>query len=130
MNGNNNPQDPDFKVNNGVNEYILAEYYPYGNRSVMLAKQIGSTASKGKDSTSLTSEWKYKRWFYRVDKSTENQRLTGKPMNYLDQKCHKLNSSGYDWVKEELGIEIEKEEAEKTHAILGSCAHNPKSKNE
>jgi hypothetical protein len=102
VNGNNNPQDPDFKVNNGVNEYILAEYYPYGNRSVMLAKQIGSTASKGKDSTSLTSEWKYKRWFYRVDKSTENQRLTGKPMNYLDQKCHKLNSSGYDWVKDNI----------------------------
>ena len=42
----------------------------------------------------------------------------------------KIDQNGYDWVREELGIEIEKEEAEKTHAILGSCAHNPKTKNE
>ena len=42
----------------------------------------------------------------------------------------KIDQYGYDWVKEELGIEIEKEETEKTHAVLGSCAHNPKSKNE
>ena len=37
----------------------------------------------------------------------------------------KIDQNGYDWVKEELGIEIEKEEDdEKTHVLLGSCAHN------
>ena len=38
----------------------------------------------------------------------------------------KIDNEGYDWVKKELNIEIEKEETEKTHAILGSCAHNTK----
>ncbi len=37
----------------------------------------------------------------------------------------KIDQNGYDWVKEELGIEIEKEDDEKTHVLLGSCAHNP-----
>ena len=87
-------------VKEGVAEKI--NNYIYGNKPLYLAKQIGSTASKGNDSTSLTSEWKYKRWYYRVDKSTENQRLTGKPMNYLDQECHQLNSSGYAWVKNNI----------------------------
>lgn len=36
----------------------------------------------------------------------------------------KIDQNGYDWVKEELGIEIEKEDEEKTHVLLGSCAHN------
>lgn len=35
----------------------------------------------------------------------------------------KIDREGYDWVKEELGIEITPEEEKKTHAILGSCAH-------
>lgn len=38
----------------------------------------------------------------------------------------KIDQQGYDWVKEELGIEIENDEEEKTHVLLGSCAHNPK----
>ena len=37
---------------------------------------------------------------------------------------HKIDQMGYDWVKEELGIEIEQESDEKTHVLLGSCAHN------
>lgn len=37
----------------------------------------------------------------------------------------KIDQNGYDWVKEELGIEIEKEET-KVHAVLGSCAHASK----
>ncbi len=36
----------------------------------------------------------------------------------------KIDQNGYDWVKEELGIEISQEEDEKTHVLLGSCAHN------
>ncbi|MBQ3253454.1 MAG: Fe-S cluster assembly ATPase SufC [Acholeplasmatales bacterium] len=35
----------------------------------------------------------------------------------------KIDNYGYDWVKEELGIDINNEEEKKTHAILGSCAH-------
>ena len=38
----------------------------------------------------------------------------------------KIDQNGYDWVKEELGIDIELQEEEKAHVILGSCAHNPK----
>ena len=35
----------------------------------------------------------------------------------------KIDCEGYDWVKDELGLEIEDEEETRTHAILGSCAH-------
>ena len=38
----------------------------------------------------------------------------------------KIDQEGYDWVKEELGIDINPVEDEKTHAILGSCARAPK----
>ncbi len=40
----------------------------------------------------------------------------------------KIDNEGYDWVKKELGITIDAEEEKKTHAILGSCAHNPNTK--
>ena len=37
----------------------------------------------------------------------------------------KIDAEGYDWVKEELGIEnIEEDEEKKTHVLLGSCARN------
>lgn len=35
----------------------------------------------------------------------------------------KIDKQGYDWVREELGIEIASVEDEKTHVLLGSCAH-------
>lgn len=35
----------------------------------------------------------------------------------------KIDQQGYDWVKEEFGIDIAMEEEAKTHALLGSCAH-------
>lgn len=38
----------------------------------------------------------------------------------------KIDQEGYDWVKEELGIEINTEENTRTHALLGSCAHSGK----
>lgn len=35
----------------------------------------------------------------------------------------KIDAQGYDWVKEELGLEdIEEDEEKKTHVLLGSCA--------
>ena len=40
----------------------------------------------------------------------------------------KIDNEGYDWVRKELGIVIDTEEEKKTHAILGSCAHNPNTK--
>ena len=39
----------------------------------------------------------------------------------------KIDREGYDWLKDELGLEIEAEEETRTHAILGSCAHAGKS---
>ena len=41
----------------------------------------------------------------------------------------KIDAEGYDWVKEELGIEdFEEEEEKKTHVLLGSCARNTRKK--
>ncbi len=40
----------------------------------------------------------------------------------------KIDQQGYDWVKEELGIEIDAEEEKRAHAVLGSCAHAGKKK--
>lgn len=34
----------------------------------------------------------------------------------------KIDQEGYDWVKKELGITIDKEQEQKTHIVLGSCA--------
>jgi Fe-S cluster assembly ATP-binding protein len=41
----------------------------------------------------------------------------------------KIDKNGYDWVKEELGVDIEKKEEKRTHAMLSSCAFNPKANN-
>ena len=38
----------------------------------------------------------------------------------------KIDKEGYQWVEKELGISLNAEVEEKTHAILGACAHNPK----
>lgn len=92
----------------GVAESIGS--YSYNGKTVTLAKQIGSSASKSNDSTALTSEWKMRRWYYRVDLTSNvprditvpNQRLYGKPMNYLDQESHYLNSTGFSWVKDNI----------------------------
>ncbi len=44
--------------------------------------------------------------------------MTGK-----NELIEKIDKYGYDWVKDELGLEIDTEEETRTHAILGSCAH-------
>ncbi|MBE6136966.1 MAG: Fe-S cluster assembly ATPase SufC [Erysipelotrichaceae bacterium] len=38
----------------------------------------------------------------------------------------KIDANGYDWVKEELGIDIDPQEDKKAHVLLGSCAHSGK----
>ncbi len=86
----------------GTAEFITAVPYQYDGKSITPAKQIYSTASKSADSTKPTSEWKYKRWYYRVDNSTAGQRLVGKPENYIDGNSWHLNSTGFDWVKDNI----------------------------
>jgi len=36
----------------------------------------------------------------------------------------KIDREGYDWVKKELGIDIDPDQDKKTHVLLGSCARN------
>jgi Fe-S cluster assembly ATP-binding protein len=38
----------------------------------------------------------------------------------------KIDQQGYDWVKEELGIDVDPEEDKQAHIILGACAHATK----
>lgn len=40
----------------------------------------------------------------------------------------KIDNEGYDWVKKELGIDIEKKEEQKTHVLLENCAFAPAKK--
>ena len=41
----------------------------------------------------------------------------------------KIDADGYDWLKEELGIELQNDEDKKTHIMLGSCANAGKKNN-
>ena len=92
----------------GVAEMLSTSLYTYDGKQIYLAKQIGTLASKGKDVQGASSEWKYRRWYYRVDtaatmsRSAVEERLVGKANNYLDQECHGLNSTGYSWVKDNV----------------------------
>ena len=87
-----------------------------------LAKQIGSEAaplsyaSQARYTKKSPYEWYRKRWYYRVDKDTENQKLTLKDsksgqINYLDTASYQYNSVGYDSridkLKSEFAISIE-----------------------
>ena len=38
----------------------------------------------------------------------------------------KIDQNGYDWVKEELGIDVDPEEDKQAHIVLGACAHATK----
>lgn len=44
--------------------------------------------------------------------------MTGK-----NELIEKIDKEGYDWVKSELGLDLDEEDEKRTHAILGSCAH-------
>ena len=103
--------------------YDNGEGTPFGYE--LLAKQIGDKAmslgnAKGTQaggvSTNVTKspyEWYRRRWYYRVDKDTENQQLTPKDnsqINYLDTASNQYNSKGYNTkieeLKEEFGISV------------------------
>lgn len=102
-----------------TNDYLKRKY---GTEKPYLAKQIGSEAAPmayAKDARYTKKspyEWYRKRWYYRVDKDTENQKLTLKDsksgqINYLDTASYQYNSVGYDSrtdkLKSEFGISIE-----------------------
>jgi len=87
-----------------------------------LAKQIGSEAApmayakNARYTKKSPYEWYRKRWYYRVDKDTENQKLTLKDsksgqINYLDTVSYQYNSVGYDSrtdkLKSEFAISVE-----------------------
>ena len=63
----------------------------YGNNTYTLAKIVGSEALPYSDV--LKKLWHRKRWYYRVDKVYENDKLT-KPTSYIDTECYNLNAQG------------------------------------
>lgn len=73
--------------------------YLYDSSSGSLAKYIGSQAlslGAAKVSRNLNGkahEWYRRRWYYRVDKAYENDRLSTKE-SYLDTRSFELNSNG------------------------------------
>lgn len=71
----------------------------YNGKSYELAKIIGSQAmSMGaaktpSNLTGATHQWYRRRWYYRIDKAYENQRLS-RPISYLDITDFGLNGKG------------------------------------
>ena len=98
--GTDKTKYPEYKIKEGVAEYIA--YGPYNGEEKLFAKYLPKDKKKGasttlKDSTSLESKWKDRRWYYRVDEDTATQQLTGKPYNYIDGKSYKMNSTGFGY---------------------------------
>ena len=76
-----------------------------------LAKQVYSgalTLAQAKNSANITGPnrvWFRQRWYYRVDKDTELQKLhlkDGEQKNYLDTTSNQYNSTGYNSISKEL----------------------------
>jgi len=103
----------------------------YGSADKELAKQIGSEAmplgnAKGTNAGGVSNYvakspylWYRKRWYYRVDKDTENQKLTLKDntsgqINYLDTISYAYNAEGYlnnaEYIKTTFGINYDRED--------------------
>ena len=110
-------------------EPIIAGYN--GKEKYKLAKQIGSEAlslgsAKGNNAGGVSNyvakspyQWYRKRWFYRVDKDTENQKLTlptstSEQVNYLDTTSYQYNGNGFDsqldYLKTAFGIKHDAED--------------------
>lgn len=115
-------------LTNGNGNIISAGY---GSADKELAKQIGSEAmslgnAKGANAGGVSNYvakspylWYRKRWYYRVDKDTENQKLTLKDntsgqINYLDTISYSYNAKGYlnngEYLKTTFGINYDKED--------------------
>lgn len=120
-------------TNNDGNEIIVK--YGDSGESYVLAKQIGSEAmslgnAKGTNPGGVSNYvykspylWYRKRWYYRVDKDTENQKLTlpsanSRQGNYIDTTSFAYNGTGYldkgDYLKSAFGIKYD----EKDHDII------------
>lgn len=100
---------------------IIKAKYGVSGTTYDLAKQVGTQAmslgnAKGKQpgdvSTYVTNkpyEWYRKRWYYRVDNDTANQKLLSKE-SYIDTTSNQFNSKGiYDckYIKDEFNIDID-----------------------
>lgn len=121
------------KLTNNDGKNIEVKYGDSGE-SYVLAKQIGSEAmslgnasnGNGGVSANVTKspyQWYRKRWYYRVDKDTENQKLTlpsanSRQGNYIDTTSFAYNGTGYldkgDYLKSTFGIKYD----EKDHDII------------
>lgn len=77
--------------------------------SYPLAKIVGSealslsAANKAGNFRSGSYVWYWKRWYYRVDKAYENQKLIT-PDSYLDIACSGLNGTGYTVLQQRLDL--------------------------
>lgn len=84
----------------------------YGSKSYDLAKLVGSKAmsmSSAKESSNLAPPsylWYRRRWYYRVDKAYENDRLSHKD-SYLDVNSSQLNGKGYEKLRQNKYISKE-----------------------
>ena len=140
---NVNPLTPDYSVISGTYADVQskerkAQYFTdnSGNQKKVwygsveppyseLAKQIGDKAlslgnAKGNQTSGVSRyvtdkpyEWYRRRWYYRVDEETANQRLNGNNKireNYIDSKSYNYNSDGiYNclFLQSEFGINLE-----------------------
>ena len=78
------------------NEYLTDEYgIEFNIDAKKLAKIVGSKALSFESYKNKNfPQWYYGRWYYRVDKAYENDKLTHEE-SYLDTSSHLLNSIGY-----------------------------------
>ncbi len=71
----------------------------------------------------------YKRLLEYIKPTHVHVLINGKIVkNGGNELIDKIDSLGYDWVKKELGIEIEKKEEQKSHVMLEACARAPQKK--
>lgn len=71
----------------------------------------------------------YKRLLEYIKPTHVHVLINGKIVkNGGNELIDKIDAEGYDWVKKELGIEIEKKEEQKPHVMLEACARAPQKK--
>ena len=88
----------------------------YGDNEYTLAKIVGNEAMTYAETNKKL--WYRKRWYYRVDKVYENDKLTN-PISYIDTKCENLNGKGYEKGRSTTGsINIPKEGGESDFHLI------------
>ena len=88
----------------------------YGDNEYTLAKIVGNKAMTYAETNKKL--WYRKRWYYRVDKVYENDKLTN-PISYIDTRCENLNGKGYEKGRSTTGsINIPKEGGESNFHLI------------